>query len=76
MRAPGREDDTRREPRPFDATRDGFVMGEGACMLVLEGLEGRARARRDDLRRAAGYGGSNDAYHMAQPAPEAIGVAR
>jgi 3-oxoacyl-[acyl-carrier-protein] synthase II len=62
--------------RPFDATRAGFVIGEAACVLVLEDLE-RARARGAPVyAEVLGYGASNDAYHMAAPEPEATGVAR
>ena len=64
-----------RASRPFDAGRAGFVMGEGAGIVMLEEL-GAARARGSTIyAEVLGYGASSDAYHMATPDPDSLGVA-
>jgi 3-oxoacyl-[acyl-carrier-protein] synthase II len=70
-----RNDEPERASRPFDKARDGFVLGEGAGMLVLESAS-HARERGATVYAiAAGAGYSSDAYHIAHPAPDGAGVA-
>ena len=61
--------------RPFDATRAGFVMAEGSGAVVLEDWDAAERRGADIYCEVLGYGASNDAHHLAQPEPEATGVA-
>ena len=69
------DEDPPRASRPFDATRAGFVMGEGAGGVMLEDWESAERRGARIYAEVLGYGASNDAHHMAQPEPEATGVA-
>jgi len=65
-----RNDDPEKASRPWDQGRDGFVIGEGSGIMILEELEHARKRGAHILAEVAGYGMSGDAYHMTQPAPE------
>ncbi|MEO7020260.1 MAG: beta-ketoacyl-ACP synthase II [Ktedonobacteraceae bacterium] len=71
-----RNDDPQGASRPFDATRDGFVMGEGAGMLILEDLESAKARGTTILAEMIGYGCTADASHITSPAPGGAGLVR
>ncbi|MFC2087994.1 beta-ketoacyl-ACP synthase II [Calditrichota bacterium] len=71
-----RNDEPEKASRPFDLNRDGFIMGEGAGILVLEDLEHAQKRNANILVEVAGIGFTADAYHLTQPAPEGEGAVR
>jgi 3-oxoacyl-[acyl-carrier-protein] synthase II len=71
-----RNDDPQHASRPFDLNRDGFVLGEGAGVLILESLEHAQARGADILAELTGYGTTNDAFHISAPALNGIGAAK
>ncbi|MDH7479684.1 MAG: beta-ketoacyl-[acyl-carrier-protein] synthase II, partial [Syntrophomonadaceae bacterium] len=71
-----RNDDPQTASRPFDRDRDGFVIGEGAGVLVLETLEHARMRKAQILAELSGYATNCDAFHVVQPAPDGLGASR
>ena len=71
-----RNDEPQKASRPFDAQRDGFVLGEGGAVLVLESIESATERSIAPIAEMVGYASTADAHHITQPAPDGEGAAR